>query len=96
MAREVESTHLHPGSDGVRQNRARQPAAATYVAFQSSGVCPRRRTKLRRTSIDSDLKKQRRRLSLLPVSPVLLTNSRVATVVPSSGFGDARQQQDLA
>nr|GMD97012.1 hypothetical protein Iba_chr15bCG10270 [Ipomoea batatas] len=47
---EVESTHLHPGSDGVRQNRARQPAAVT----------------------------------------------KVATVVPSSGFGDARQQQDLA
>nr|GMC47122.1 hypothetical protein Iba_chr01aCG8310 [Ipomoea batatas] len=24
-----ESTHLHLGSDGVKQNRARQPAAAT-------------------------------------------------------------------
>nr|GMC83847.1 hypothetical protein Iba_chr04cCG6010 [Ipomoea batatas] len=29
-----ESTHLHLGSDGVKQNRARQPAAATYVAFR--------------------------------------------------------------
>nr|GMD88001.1 uncharacterized protein LOC109150158 isoform X1 [Ipomoea batatas] len=33
-----ESTHLHLGSDGVKQNRARQPAAATHVAKWKSRV----------------------------------------------------------
>nr|GLL33585.1 hypothetical protein Itr_chr08CG13450 [Ipomoea trifida] len=53
---EVESTHL-------RWRQAEQSTAtgsSNVRDFQSSGVGPRQRTNLRRTSIDSDLKKQRR------------------------------------